>query len=116
LEEVLRQRYDKTLVLGVDTEGEKGADLIKKYTLQKFSMKVNGAPVNLNYLGHEYDNDLVKLFIEVDDVSELKSVTVSNSMLTEVFEEQQNIVHVKRYKKRKSLVLDGDNPKGTLNF
>jgi hypothetical protein len=37
-------------------------------------------------------------------------------MLMDLFDKQQNIIHIKRYKQRKSLVLDIDNPKGLLNF
>jgi hypothetical protein len=58
----------------------------------------------------------VKIYIEIQDVSEVKSISVENKLLMEVFEEQQNIIHFKKNKKRKSMMLDVDNPKGVLNF
>ncbi len=116
IEDVLQERYDKTLVLGSETETAKEINFLNKYVLQKFDIQVNGVPMKYEILGHEYENDIIKVYIEIQQVSELNSIIVENKMLMEMFEEQQNIIHVKKGKKRKSLVLDKDNPKGTLNF
>jgi len=116
IEDVLQARYNPSLVMGGENENEAVGEYLKKYVLQKLVIEVNGKPVTLHYLGHEYDNDVVKTYLEVQGVSELNSITVENKMLMELFEEQQNIIHVKRFKKRKSMVLEADNPKGLLNF
>lgn len=116
IEDVLQARYNPSIVMSGENETAAVGEFLKEYVLQKLVVEINGEPVTLNYLGHEYDNDLVKTYIEVTGVSELKSISVENKMLMELFEEQQNIIHVKRFKKRKSLVLEADNPKGLLNF
>jgi len=116
IEDVLQVRYSPSISLDPEKETPQDADFLKEYVLQKLKINVNGAPVKLNYIGHEYDNDVVKSYIEVVNISELKTIEVENKMLMELFEKQQNIIHIKRYKKRKSLVLDIDNPKGLLNF
>jgi len=116
IEDVLQARYNPSIVMGGEKETEATGEFLKEYVLQKLDVEVNGKPVALNYLGYEYDNDVVKTYIEVKGVSELNSISVENKMLMELFEEQQNIIHVKRFKKRKSLVLEADNPKGLLNF
>ncbi len=116
IEDVLQERYDKDLVLGVESETAADILLLEKYVLQKFDVQVNGIPMKYEILGHEYENDIVKVYIEIPQVSELNSIMIENKILMDMFDEQQNIIHVKRYKKRKSMVLDSDNPKGTLNF
>ncbi|MDC8006062.1 hypothetical protein POV27_18565 [Aureisphaera galaxeae] len=116
IEDVLQERYDKTLVLGAESEQPKDVLLMNKYVLQKFDVQVNGVPMKYEILGHEYENDILKVYIEIQQVSELNSIMIENKILMDKFEEQQNIIHVKKFKKRKSLVLDKDNPKGTLNF
>ncbi|GAB5400657.1 MAG: hypothetical protein Aureis2KO_22420 [Aureisphaera sp.] len=116
IEDVLQERYDKNLVLGEGYEKDSDVSLMKKYVLQKLDVQVNGVPMKYEILGHEYENDIVKIYIEILQISELESIMIENKILMDMFEEQQNIIHVKRYKKRKSLVLDRDNPKGTLNF
>ncbi|MEM7087756.1 MAG: DUF6702 family protein [Bacteroidota bacterium] len=116
IEDVLQARYNPSLIMGGEKETEAVSKFLREYILQKLVVEVDGAPVALNYLGHEYENDVVRIYIEVEGVSEFKSISVENKMLMELFEEQQNIIHVKRFKKRKSLVLEADNPKGLLNF
>jgi hypothetical protein len=116
IEEVLQKRYRRDVSLGTTKETEEDVVLLEKYILQKLKISVNGAPVALDYLGIEYDIDLVKSFIEVAGVKEFKSVEIEFKALTEIFTEQQNIIHFKTSEKRKSLILDIDNPKGVLNF
>ncbi|MFT5237063.1 MAG: hypothetical protein ACI9M9_000655 [Flavobacteriaceae bacterium] len=116
IEEVLRKRYRPDVSLGTAKETTEDVALLKKYILQKLNILVNGTPVTLDYLGIEYDVDMVKSYIEVTGVKELKSLEVEFKALTDVFSEQQNIIHFKTTENRKSLILDVDNPKGVLNF
>lgn len=116
IEEVLRKRYRPDVSLGTTKETEKDVALLKKYILQKLKISVDGTPVTLDYLGIEYDIDMVKSYIEVTGVKEFNSIEIEFKALTEIFTEQQNIIHFKISKKRRSLILDIDNPKGVLNF
>lgn len=116
IEQDLRKRYNKEVFLGSKKETEADASLLKEYILQKLKIKVNGTPVILNYLGKEYEIDLVKSYIEVTGIKNFKEIEVENKILMDVFEEQQNIIHLKAKDHRRSLILDKDNPKGVLNF
>ncbi len=116
IEEVLRKRYRPDVSLGTKKETKEDVALLKKYILQKLKISVNGTPVKLDYLGMEYDIDMVRSYIEVTGVKEFKSIEIEFNALTEIFTEQQNIIHFKSSNNRKSLILDIDNPKGVLNF
>lgn len=70
----------------------------------------------LKYIGKEYDVDMVVSYIEVKDIKELKTIEIENKVLTEIFSDQQNIIHLKTPKSRRSLILDRDEPSGLLNF
>lgn len=89
---------------------------MKNYILQKINIKVNGKSVTLDYIGKEYDTDMLIAYLEVKDVKELKIIEIENKVLMEMFPEQQNIIHLKTQKSRKSLILDKDEPKGKLDF
>tara|TARA_B110000977_G_C11041139_1_gene478914 strand:+ start:386 stop:889 length:504 start_codon:yes stop_codon:yes gene_type:complete len=116
IEEVLRKRYRSDVSLGTTKETEEDRALLKKYILQKLKISVNGRPVTLDYLGIEYDIDMVKSYIEVSGIETLNTMEIEFKALTEIFTEQQNIIHFKSSKNRKSLILDVDNPNGVLNF
>lgn len=116
IEDALQQRYDPSISLDAKKETEAADEDLKNYILQKLKIKVNGKPVQLNYIGKEYDTDMVVAYMEVKDVKELKTIEIENKVLMEVFPEQQNIIHLKTPKSRRSLILDRDEPKGKLDF
>jgi uncharacterized protein YuzE len=77
---------------------------------------VNGSAVKLDYLGKEYDTDMLVAYLEVVDLKELKTIEIENKVLLEMFSEQQNIIHLKTPTTRRSLILDNDEPRGKLKF
>ncbi|OAD92204.1 hypothetical protein A7A78_08925 [Aequorivita soesokkakensis] len=116
IEDALQQRYNPSISLDTKKETAAADEDLKKYILQKINIKVNGKAVSLNYIGKEYDTDMVVAYMEVTDVKELKTITIENKILLDVFSEQQNIIHLKTPNSRKSLILDKDEPSGQLNF
>tara|TARA_R110002049_G_scaffold84406_15_gene214836 strand:- start:3257 stop:3760 length:504 start_codon:yes stop_codon:yes gene_type:complete len=116
IEDVLQLRYNPKVSLATKKETDADATFLKEYILQKLQIKVNGMPVEYDYLGKEYDIDEVKSYIEITGVKNFKSIEVENKALMEMFPDQQNIIHVKTKKSRRSMILTIDNPKGVLNF
>ncbi len=116
LENTLRERYHPEIYLDSKKETQAEEDYILKYINKKVNIKVNDSPVTLDYIGKEYDNDIIKIYFEVKNVSALNSFEIENRILMEMFQEQQNIIHFKKNKLRKSLTLDVDNPNAVLNF
>ncbi|OAB76234.1 hypothetical protein ULVI_13970 [Cochleicola gelatinilyticus] len=116
VEDVLQKRYDPNVSLATKKEREADIELLTKYILQKLKIKVNGELVELKYIGKEYDIDIVKSYFEIKGVKNIKNIEIDNTVLMDLFEEQQNIIHLKTASKRRSLILDKENPKGLLNF
>ncbi|WP_299255123.1 DUF6702 family protein [uncultured Aquimarina sp.] len=116
IEEVFRKRYDENIELVSEKQEAKVDQYLSTYLNQKLSITVNGQEVFFNYIGKEYDNDLVLCYLEVENVPSLEIITISNQVLMGFFDEQQNIVHVKKGKKRKSLILEKEKDKGMLKF
>ena len=116
IEDALQQRYNPSINLGTEKQTETDTDFLKKYILQKLKLKVNGEPVKLNYLGQEYDTDMVVSYIEVTGVKSLNTIEIENTILMDMFSEQQNIIHLKTADSRRSLILEANETKGMLNF
>ena len=116
LENTLKARYGDKVSLDPEKETELDQELLRKYILKKLTITVDGQERELDYIGREYENDVVKIYVEVPDVVDPKEVEVEAQWLFELFEEQQNIIHMKKGDTRRSLVLEPDNPKGVLNF
>ena len=58
----------------------------------------------------------IHVFEEIENVSNPVPLEVSNEILTEYFEEQQNVVKIKVGKKRRSKILTKENDKALLKF
>jgi uncharacterized protein YuzE len=116
IEDVLQQHYDSSISLDTKKETEAADKDLKEYLLQKINIKVNGKAVQLNYLGKEYDTDMLVAYIEVEGVKDIKTIEIENKVLMEMFDEQQNIIHLKTPTTRRSLILDKDEPRGILKF
>lgn len=115
-EDVLQGRYSKSLYLSKENEHPQAEAYIEKYVLQKMQVKVNGKLQELNYVGKEYENDMVLLYIEAENVPEVQTIEVENTLLFDFFPEQKNIVHVEVNNEIKSLLLYRGEEKGQINF
>lgn len=118
LEEVLKERYgiDANLATGQETSIADG--YIERYLRTKFLVYLNGKPFDYSFLGKKYENDVVILYIELSKVGmeTLKKMEIENELLTDLFDEQKNVVHVKWKGKKRSFVMIKSNAKGMLNL
>ncbi len=115
---VLEERY------GIKSElvENKASDLdkmyLEKYFKTKFEISLNGKIADYTFLGSQKEEDMLVCYIEVPSVNlpQIQSIQVQNDVLTDLFDEQQNVVHFKLNGKKKSFILIKENNKGMLNF
>jgi hypothetical protein len=77
-------------------------ELVKKYLNTHLQYIVNGKNYTATYIGFEKDNEATNVYLEIDDINTLQSLTVSNSILYDLFDDQMNILHVEKAGTRKS--------------
>ncbi len=118
LDALLAERYGIKAKLATPDETKVADEYIEKYLRAKFLVLFNGEPAQYTFLGKRYDKDVVICYLEIPKVklSSIKTMTVENDVLTDLFDEQQNVVHVKWKGKKKSFVLMKSNNKGMLNL
>jgi len=118
LENVLEERYDVQLNLATEKESEEANFYIEKYMRSKLVLSADGKDRAFVFLGKKYDNDLIICYLEIEeiDLPDLKIIEIENDILTDMFEEQQNIVHFRINGKKKSFVLVKENNKAMLNL
>ncbi|NQY06824.1 MAG: peptidase E [Flavobacteriaceae bacterium] len=114
-QEAIQQRYDHTAKLG-DEESKNAEYFIKKYFDKKFLVTINGEKKQLSFFGKEYEDDMIVCYIEVLNVKKINSLAIQNTLLFDLTEEQQNIIHLDVNSKKKSFALRAGNDKGMLNF
>ncbi|WP_245625602.1 DUF6702 family protein [Flagellimonas eckloniae] len=118
LEEVLKERYGIIAELATSDEAKVSNAYIEKYFRTKFAIELNGEIAKYTFLGKKYEEDVVICYLELNNINftDLQSISIQNEILTDLFEEQQNVVHLKWKGQKKSFVLIKENNKGMLNF
>jgi len=115
-ETVLRKRYDEKIILDIENESESVETYMKRYLTDKLKINVNGSAVNFKFIGKEYKDDITYCYLEIENVSDIKSIAVTNQLLFDAFSDQQNILRLKLLDKNKSFLLVPENDSCVLNF
>lgn len=117
LEEAIRQELaEPTLDILVPGSGMTTDGLVSAYLANRLSIKVDGKQVKINYLAHEIEGDAMVVYAYAPNVKKLKSIEVHHSIITEVHEDQSNLVHVTVGDKTRSLRLMRATPVDRLVF
>ena len=90
--------------------------LVWEYLQTRIKISVNGKPQKIKYLGHEVESEAILCYVQVSNVKKLETIEVFNNIITELHDDQSNLVHVTVHENVKSLRLIGDNPSGKLTF
>ncbi len=115
-EKLLRERYDKSIVLDPDSDSKRVENYMERYLANKLKIKVNDNALHFKFIGKDYKDDITYCYLEIENISEIKSIEVTNSVLFDIFTNQQNIVRLKLLNRNKSFLLIPDNDKCMLNF
>ncbi|GAA4238395.1 hypothetical protein GCM10022291_28700 [Postechiella marina] len=116
LERLIQERYDETIVLAEDAESSDVNLYIERYLREKIKIKINNNDLNFAFIGKEYDLDIVRCYIEVEQINNIKSIEVVNKVLFDLYPEQQNIIKLKVNSKQKSFILTQQKDAAMLIF
>jgi hypothetical protein len=116
IEIALNKNYQINLQLTTKEELQNNDQYFKKYLNEKLHIKIDNIPKEFNYIGKEYDGDLVYFYLEIKNVNNINTLEVVNTILTTHFPKQQNLIKTKINNKHKSLLLTSKNTKGLLEF
>lgn len=115
-ENVLKKRYQKPFVLIEGNEIEETEIYIERYINQKFSVEVDGKSTKLNYLGFKYKDDMVFLFIEINDIKPFSKISIKDEILIDLFKTQKNLIHFTAQNFKQSFILEKDLETKTLHL
>lgn len=116
IEVALNKDYKIDLQLTTKKELKNNDVYFESYLKEKLLFKVDRKAKNFNYIGKEYDGDLVFFYLEIENINELSTIEVKNTILLKYFPNQQNLIKTKVGKKHKSVMLTKDKIATTLNF
>jgi hypothetical protein len=113
---VRAQRKEVDLDLLEPKNGVATKQMIQNYLLEHIKIKIDGKPAKMNFLGFEKEDISIVSYIEIENVKKLKTVEVFNDLITELHDDQSNLVHITYKSPVKSARLTRDNPKEIFTF
>jgi hypothetical protein len=116
LEQVMKNRYHKSEMDILNPKDLTLDQMMSDYLKDHFKISLDRKPQKVNYLGHERDGDAFIFYIEVAGVKKWKEIEIFNTMVTETFEDQNNLVHVTVRGQVRSLRLTKDTSVDKLTF
>ena len=116
IELALENRHGEAMELTTKEENKMADKFLEGYIRRKFTVWVNEEEKAYSYLGKEYENNEVFFYLELKNISDIKTIEVQNSMLFEEFEEQQNYIKLKIENVKKTFILVKANNREKLKL
>ncbi len=116
IETALNAIHSKKFKLDTKNELKDSDTYFNQYLQNNLAFKIDGKSVEFQYLGKEYDGDVVFFYLEIKNIQSVTKIEVENSLLLKHFPKQQNLVKSKVNKKHKSALLTKSEQTGTLTY
>ena len=116
IEKSLNDEYELDFNLSTKKEIKDVDSYFKFYLKQHLLMRINKAEQTIKYIGHEYEDDLVYFYLEIENVKSIKTLEISNKILINDFAKQQNLIKYKNGKENKSVLLTKEKHQTVLKF
>lgn len=109
IEFTLNKDHNTKLNLGTKNEVTNIDTLYEEYLNNHFKIIINKELKSYQFIGKEYDDDIVRFYLEIPDIKQLNSIEIFNTNLIRDFEEQQNIIKIRVENLHKTFYLDKKN-------
>ena len=107
LELALKPMAGDTLKICTRKEKESAEGSIHDYILEHFIIEINGKKITPSFLGKEPSDDLAAVwcYLEVEGVSAISEISVTNNIMIELFDDQKNMTNIQVDRKRVEDIL-----------
>lgn len=119
LEEALRNQGADKLYIGTEKESKHAEQHLFKYLQKCFKLSVNGKALDYIFIGKEPSEDLQAIwcYLEITGIEKVESILVENTVITEIYDDQKNIVHIKMPNKKQGyLILEKGKSSDKVSF
>ena len=119
LEKALKDQGVLDLKIGTEAEHEKANQYILDYLKKRFSVQPNNTPTDYIWIGKEVSKDLhdVYIYAEITNCNKngaLEMLKIKNTIFTEIFSDQANVVLVEFGEAKHNLTFTKDQSKQTV--
>ncbi len=89
---------------------------INEYLQRNLIFSIDGKKYIPNYLGGETDMDVMWCYLEVKNLDPFSKIELTNTILTELFDDQENLVTIEKDEKARSIRFTNRNMIDTFSW
>ncbi len=115
-EKTLRQNYKTHIDLLQPKDKSAMNNLVNDYVQKHLQIKLEGKSVSLQFIGYEQQEEGIVSFYQVNNITALKQLAITDNILFEYKKEQISIIHVLVNGNRKSTKLINPEDKASFEF
>jgi hypothetical protein len=118
LELAIKGKGKDSLYIATTKEASDADKYIADYVVDQFKVYFEGKELPLTYLGKEVSSDLMAIwcYLEAEQISAPKEVTLINTLLTELYEDQRNLITFTAPRVEKYFLFDKKKNSSTINL
>lgn len=90
--------------------------LVAEYLKNRLDITLDGKVQKITLLGYEQEDLALICYLEIENVTVFQNIVIKNSVITETYDDQSNLVHITYNGPVKSLRLTRDKPSGAFTF
>jgi len=105
LNKALEKKHKKKMSIGEEKQNSEDLILLKEYLASNFTLKVNDQLKPMTFLSQEIDGDELVCYFNSKGISKINSIDIYNTVLIDLFSDQQNRINVIIYGEKKSFLL-----------
>jgi hypothetical protein len=113
-EKALQKQLGVPVELSTPKDLKKAQQQVSDYVKKHLIIKIDGKPVNLEFIGYEVEGASLWSYYQVKDISSVHKIDISNNLLYEMYDSQIGIVHAQVGDNKKSSRVN--NPETNMSF
>lgn len=116
LEKALYKKHNKHFYLTTKDEISDANSYIASYLSEKLKIKINNKVQTLQFLFKEQENNIVICYLKINFKDNMKELDISNTILSDIFKGQQNLVHLNINGNKKTILFTNTETNQKLKY
>ena len=116
LEKALYKKHNKHIYITTKDEIAEANTLIANYLSEKLKIKINNKSQPLQFLTKEQEDNIVICYLKIPFKDNIKDLEITNTVLSDIFKEQQNLVHLNLNSNKKTLLFTNTETNQKLKY
>lgn len=115
-EKTLKKQYNMSVELTKPKDPKKAQEMMSSYVKKHLQLKVNGKPVEMDFIGFEVDGASIWSYFQVSRIEGVQKLDIIDNILYELYDTQIGILHAQVKGNKKSTHINYPESNASFEF